>query len=143
MNFRTLAASLALAGALGASPVAAFAQISPGDSGAGTQLGMQQLNNSGEIGTVTLYGHGAKTQVVIDLKGEPAGRSQPAHIHRGHDCASINPKPTYALKNVVNGHSSTLVNAPMARLLSGNYAVNVHLSPQNIPHYVACGALYK
>lgn len=143
MNFRTLAASLALAGALGASAVTAFAQISPGDSGAGTQLGMQQLNNSGEIGTVALYAHGANTQVVIDLKGEPEGRSQPAHIHRGKDCATLDPKPAYPLKDVVNGKSSTLVKMPMDKLLSGNYGVNVHLSAKAIPHYVSCGSLYK
>ena len=143
MKFRTLAISLALAGALGFSALAASAQMSPSDSGSGAQLGLQQLNNSGEIGTVTLYPHGANTQVVIDLKGEPAGRSQPAHIHRGKDCDSIDPKPTYVLKDVVNGRSSTSVHAPIAKLLSGNYAVNVHLSAKQISHYVSCGALYK
>ena len=143
MKLRTLAASLALAAALGASSVVALAQMSPADSGSGTQLGIQPLNNSGEIGTVTLYGHGSKTQVVLDIKGEPSGASQPAHIHRGTDCPTLNPKPTYPLKNVVNGRSSTLVDAPIAKLLSGNYGVNLHQSAKNIAHYVACGMLYK
>ena len=141
MKFRPLVAALALAAATGAGMLTASAQMAPGDSGAGTQLGMQQQNNSGEIGTVTLYRHGSKTQVVLDLKGAPA-HAQPAHIHRGHSCDAIDPKPTFPLANVVNGKSSTLVPMSEEKLLSGNYAVNVHASPQNIPHYVSCGALY-
>ena len=45
------------------------------------------------------------------------------------------------LSPVVNGRSETLVPAPSARLLSGNYVVNVHISARNFPHSVACGEL--
>lgn len=139
---RPLAFGAALVGALALSS-AAFAQIGPDDSGSGTKRGISQQNNSGEPGSVTLFKRGEKsTLVVIDLAGEAAGKMQPAHIHRGHSCSTLDPKPAFGLAPVVNGISRTLVKVAESRLLSGNYVVNVHASAQNIPHYVACGELY-
>ncbi|MCL4509047.1 MAG: hypothetical protein M1296_05940, partial [Chloroflexi bacterium] len=40
-------------------------------------------NNSGISGTATLTAMGSQTQVVLSLTGEPAGGSEPAHIHTG------------------------------------------------------------
>lgn len=144
MSIRSLGFALALAATL-AFAGAAQAQIAPGDSGAGVQVGMFEQNNSGQVGDVTLFARGKSTLVVIHVHSEPAGRSEPAHIHRGHDamCADINPKPFIALHNVVNGDSRTLVQYPIDNLLSGNYDVNVHASAQNIAHYVSCGHLYR
>ena len=113
----------------------------PGDSGAGVRRGMEQQNNSGEVGDVSLYPQGQNTRVVVTISGEPPGRTQPAHMHRGQTCDNIDPKPAYPLHNVVNGKSSTIVNIPVDRLLSGNYAVNVHSSPTNMTRYVSCGHL--
>jgi len=96
-------------------------------------------NNSGETGTVTLTGTGGKTTVTIELKGAPDG-AQPAHIHVG-PCSKLNPKPVYALKNVVGGKSTTTVDAPLAKLLGGTYAVNVHKSTDDLATYVACADL--
>jgi Cu/Zn superoxide dismutase len=96
-------------------------------------------NNSGETGTVTLTGADGKTTVTIELNGAPAA-AQPAHIHMG-PCAKLNPKPVYALKNVVAGKSTTTVNAPLARILNGGYAVNVHKSTDDLKTYVACADL--
>jgi hypothetical protein len=122
---------------------AAFCQIDPDDTGAGTKLGMAEQNNSGETGTVTLFRRGTgSTLVILDIHSEPPGRQQPAHIHRGHDCSSIDPKPAYGLAPVINGISKTLVHAPEGKLLSGNYVVNVHASTQQIGIYVSCGELY-
>jgi hypothetical protein len=137
--------AVALFGSLGlALPVASLSQIAPGDTGAGTKLGLAELNNSGEVGSVTLFGRGpSSTLVVIRLAQEPEGRQQPAHIHRGHSCATLDPKPAYGLAPVINGLSKTLVNAPQDKLLSGNYVVNVHASAQHIGQYVACGELYQ
>jgi len=124
--------------------VPARAQIAPDDSGSGTQLGMAQQNNSGEAGTVTLFRRGDRsTLVILNVSSEPPGRQQPAHVHRGHECSSIDPKPAYALAPLVNGISKTLVQASEDKLLSGNYVVNVHASAQNIAHYVSCGELYR
>ena len=122
---------------------AAVAQIDPDDSGSGTKLGMAEQNNSGQPGSVTLFARGSSTLVVVDLSGEPQGRTEPAHIHRGRDCDSIDPKPAFGLAPAVNGVSHTLVKAPESRLLSGNYVVNVHASARKIAHYVSCGELYR
>ena len=145
MTFRTLASSLALGAMLALGVAAAQAQIAPGDSGAGIKLGMLEQQNSGQVGEVTLYPRGARTLVVIDIKGEPAGNREPAHVHRGKSitCDDVDPKPAYALHDVVSGRSTTLVQAPIDKLLSGNYSVNVHWSAQHIPHYVSCGHLYR
>ena len=139
---RTRPFALAAALALVVFPALASAQIDPDDSGAGTKRGMAQQNNSGQPGTVTLFSRGASTLVVINLTGQSRGYIEPAHIHRGHDCDSLDPKPAFGLAPVVNGVSRTLVKAPESRLLSGNYVVNVHASAQNVKRYVSCGELY-
>jgi Cu/Zn superoxide dismutase len=141
MTFRTAALGIALAAALGSTAAIAVAQISPNDLGFGTKLGIEQQNNSGEVGTVTLFRRGPNTLVDLQLFGEPPGRSQPAHIHRGSSCDNLDPTPAFGLAPVVNGHSRTLVHYPLARLVSGNYVVNVHASSSNLKHYVACGHL--
>ena len=117
------------------------AQVVPGDAGAGVQRGVQELNNSGQVGDITLFGRGGQTRVVLTLKG--GAGSEPAHLHRGKACDQpIDPKPAYGLANVVSGRSSTTVNATIDKLLSGNYVVIVH-SASNVNHYVACGQLYQ
>jgi hypothetical protein len=118
--------------------------LGPTGSGAGTQRGLAQQNNSGEVGTVTLFRRGpSSTLVVIRVSSEPLGRQQPAHVHRGHDCATLDPKPAYGLAPVINGLSKTIVNEPEDKLLSGNYVVNVHAAADNIARYVSCGELYR
>ena len=119
----------------------------PSDDGQGIRRLLSQQNNSGELGSVTLFRlPNNKTRVVLNLKGAKPGATQPAHIHRGRDCGSIDPKPAYALKTVMTsesgGSSTTIVDAPIEKLLSGNYAVNVHASTAQMGHYVACGNLY-
>jgi len=81
--------------------------------------------------------------VIVNIVSEPEGRQQPAHIHRGHECDSIDPKPAYGLAPVINGVSKTLVHAPESKLLSGNYVVNVHASAAHIQQYVSCGELHS
>ncbi len=127
----------------------AIAQLSPGDGGAGTKLGMRELNNSGQTGEVTLFAHGANETLVVLTLASADGRTEAAHIHRGHteagqenSCDNLDPKPTYVLHPVVNGRSLTLVKAPEEKLLSGNYVINVH-SQSDLAHYVSCGELYK
>lgn len=95
-------------------------------------------NNSGIAGTATLTPMGDQIRVVINVTGEPAGASEPAHIHEG-TCANLNPAPKYPLANVVNGTSSTTVNVPLATLTSGQFAINMHKSAQELSVYVACG----
>jgi len=135
MHTRLMVLTIALAFAV--TGIAA-AQLTSG--GAGRERGVEEQNNSGQNGFVTLSPRGDRTLVRVQLDGEPAGRVEPAHLHRG-ECPKIDPKPAYGLKPVVHGQSVTLVNAPIDKLTSGNYSVNVHASAQNIGHYVACGYL--
>jgi hypothetical protein len=123
---------------------AAVAQIAPGDTGAGVKRGMHSVNNSGEVGTVTLFARagGAKTLVVIEVAGEPGGRHQPASIHRGKACDDVTTEPAYPLSPTINGVSRTLVEAPEAKLLSGNYVTIVHAADNRMDQFVSCGQLY-
>jgi hypothetical protein len=129
-----LSAAVALLGAT------AVAQTDSYGTGEARTYVLAALSASGESGTVTLKPQSAgSTLVTIALKGAPAD-AQPAHIHVG-PCAKLNPSPKYALKNVVNGESSTVVDAPMAELTGGTLAVNVHKSTSDLATYVACGDL--
>ena len=99
-------------------------------------------NGSGEAGTVTLTAMGDKTRVDVALVGAPADTPQPAHVHPG-PCAKLDPKPKYPLTPVVDGVSTSMIDAPMAALTAGDFAVNVHKSTTEVAKYVACGDLGK
>jgi hypothetical protein len=100
---------------------------------------LQPQNNSGESGTATLTKAGEnQTKVVLDVKVEPTGASQPVHIHKG-PCAKLDPKPAYPLSPLVNGKSETMVNASLDGLEKGGYAINGHKSAQEVSTYVFCG----
>jgi hypothetical protein len=120
----------------------ASAQSYPGDPGVGVERGIQQLNNSGQVGTVTLFGHGQSTAVVVRLHGVPPGRMQRAGIYRTRACGSIPPTPAYTPDDVRNSLSHLLVNTSEDRLLSGNYSVVVFASKQPSAPPTACGWLY-
>ena len=95
-------------------------------------------NKSGESGTAKLTPAGDKTKVEVSLKGTPKGVSQPAHIHEG-SCAKLDPKPKYALQNVVDGKSTSEVPVSISELQKGGLAINVHKSAEDVKTYVACG----
>jgi len=95
-------------------------------------------NNSGISGTATLTPMGSQTQVVINVTGEPAGASEPDHIHTGQ-CGPSLGGVKFPLKNVENGTSTTTVNATLASLETGGFAINLHESAANIGHFIACG----
>ena len=135
---RTVAA---LAAALLCSATAS-AQSYPGDTGRGYLLGIQQVNNSGEVGTVTLFNRGSKTLVAVNINGAPA-KAQSVRIYRGRGCDSdIGEKPEYYLNDVRGGSSVSTVQIPFARLVSGNYNVMVFSSNQAGAQAAACGHLY-
>jgi hypothetical protein len=100
-------------------------------------------SNSGETGTATLTKAGDnQTKVVLDVKGAPAGVSQPVHIHKG-TCDKLDPKPAYPLSPLVNGKSESTINASLDSLEKGGYAINGHKSAQEVSTYVFCGAIGK
>lgn len=102
---------------------------------------LQPQNNSGESGTATLTKAGEnQTKVVLEVQGQPAGVSQPVHIHKG-TCAKLDPKPAYPLSPVVNGKSETTVKASVDNLQKGGYAINGHKSAKEASTYVFCGEI--
>jgi hypothetical protein len=131
---RLLAAVFTIALTLGGS---ASAQ----DSGSGFKLGIQELNNSGQIGSVTLYRRGAKTLVSIVVDGAP-GKPEAVTIHRGSDCDNVSATATWRLNDITNGHGATLLDATESKLLSGNYSVLVYAGTSPNSHAVACGHLF-
>ena len=111
---------------------AAFAQ-----DGSAT-VTLNEVGGSGESGTATLTDNGdGTTTVEIQLEGAPTDVAQPAHIHEG-DCGSGG-DIVYPLENVENGMSTSTVEASLDELVSGDFYVNVHMSPEDIATTVACG----
>jgi uncharacterized surface protein with fasciclin (FAS1) repeats len=102
-------------------------------------LPVSPVGDSGVSGTITLDRLGDATIVTLSLDGTPAGGDHPAHLHVG-DCSA--PGPVAIPLNNVDGDtglSVTDVAAPIEAILTGNHLVMVHLSPEEISTFVACG----
>lgn len=93
----------------------------------------------GQCGTITLTPESGKTLVVISIKNEPKGAIEPSHIHKG-GCAHPG-AVVWPLTDVVAGHSSTLVNAPIGKVAVAGDSVNIHKSAAQLNVYMACGNL--
>ena len=92
-----------------------------------------------QIGAATLTAVDGQTQVVINIEPSPEGADieQPVHIHAG-SCSELG-TVVYPLSNVVDGSSTTTVDATLESLRTGDFAVNVHKSPDEAAVYVSCG----
>jgi hypothetical protein len=102
-------------------------------------IDLDELNDSGMSGTATLIANGEQTEVTLALDGAEGGH--PAHIHRG-TCNQLDPNPAFPLETVDDeGQSETAIDVTLDELLSEPFAINVHLSPDEIGVYVACGNL--
>jgi hypothetical protein len=133
----------ALAAALLTTAVAS-AQSYPGDPGLGTERGIESVNNSGQVGTVTLFNGGATTRAVVELHGTIPGRVQSVRLYRGPSCEDLGTAgPAYYLNDMKNGVARSVVKAPEDKLLSGNYNVVVFSSNAAGARATACGHLYQ
>ncbi len=92
-----------------------------------------------QTGTARLTSKGNQTDVAITIKAGAAGAAQPAHIHAG--ACPVPGDVKYPLKDVVDGKSTTTLDVPLAQLLTGGFAINVHQSAADIGKYVACGGI--
>ena len=124
-----VAVALAAAGAL---PDAASAQqpvtvtLGPG----------RDANEAPGTATLTDLG-GGTTRVVISVTSPDA--NMPAHLHADL-CPGV-AAIVFPLTNVVNGQSTTDVNASLADIMARAKSINLHRSPDQIQVYVACGNL--
>ncbi|MBV9407950.1 MAG: hypothetical protein JO164_03950 [Candidatus Eremiobacteraeota bacterium] len=133
----------ALAAAL-LTTAAASAQPYPGDPSVGVERGIEEVNNSGQVGTATLFHAGPRaTRVNVVLKGTLPGRVQSVRIYRGQSCEEFTPGgPAYFLNDMKNGVSNSVVKLPEEKLLSGNYNVVIFSSDKAGAGATACGHLY-
>ncbi len=136
---RKFLVALVLVGLALALPVLAFA-AAPAQTNS-TTVTLNAENNSGETGTAVLTDMG-NNQIKVDVtvSGEPAGASQPMHIHSGQ-CGPALGAVVYPLTPLVNGKSTTTVNASLASIMDGNHAINGHKSAQEVNVFVYCGNL--
>jgi hypothetical protein len=110
--------------------------------GAGTQRGLQALNNSGQTGFVTLFNRGARTGVVVQVDSTH-GRVERAIIVRGNSCDTISNTVAAELEDLHGGISRTFVPMTQAKLLSGNYLTVVMSNTGPGARPVSCGELYQ
>jgi len=141
---RTLVALAAAIALWATGAPAAQAQGYPDDVGAGIRRGAQQVNKSGENGSITLFDRGPEgTLVVVRLDSQPH-RPQPASLNRAHGCGDIIDAPlAFRLNDVVDGRSRTLVPISQERLLSGNYSAVIAAGYGAPRLLVVCGHLYR
>jgi predicted lipoprotein with Yx(FWY)xxD motif len=92
-----------------------------------------------QSGTARLTARGDKTQVALNIKPGAAGVEQPAHIHEGA-CPGVG-AVKFPLNNLVDGKSTTTVDASLVSLLTGGFSINVHKSASEMGTYVACGGI--
>ena len=94
---------------------------------------------SGQTGTATLTADGEQTTVSIEIDGDPVSESQPAHIHEGSCGDDLNPEPAFGLPNVTDGSSETTVEISLEDLQASDYAINLHMSDEDLTTYTSCG----
>ena len=107
-------------------------------SGDEVTVELSEFEGSGQSGTATLTASGEQTSVSISIDGDPVSPSQPAHIHEG-TCDELTPEPAYGLPNVADGTSETTVDVSLDTLTSSDYAINLHMSDEDLATYTSCG----
>lgn len=107
--------------------------------GADVTVELAEFDGSGQTGTATLTADGEQTRVVIAVDS-PLSDSQPAHIHEG-TCDDLTPEPAYGLPNVAAGSSDSTVDVSLDTLTDGDYAINLHMSDDDLATYTSCGEI--
>jgi hypothetical protein len=88
-------------------------------------------------GTATLTAQGNRTQVVVRVAA--TNPEMLAHIHEDV-CPGVG-AVAFPLQNVVNGTSTTMIDAPLSQVLQQGKSINLHKSPAEAGIYVGCGVL--
>ena len=98
-------------------------------------IALAEMNSSGQSGFATLTARGDQTDVVLSATAEI---SELNHIHAG-SCRNLG-GVTYGLTNMASGTSATTVDATLASLMTGGFAVNLHKAGDPSV-YTSCGNL--
>jgi hypothetical protein len=100
------------------------------------ELQLEELNDSGIDGTVTLYEFGDRTIVEFDVEG--SGGGHPANISVGV-CGDLEPEPAHELQPLdKEGQSLTVVDVSLDDLLESEHAIDVRLAPDQLGTLIAC-----
>lgn len=103
---------------------------------------LQEVNDSGVTGTVTLTAVDGATDVMLQLDGVVDGNV--VHIHRG-TCESYEPDPLAPAGDIVltptgeEGESTTTVDIPLADWLAEETIIHVHAGEREIEDIIVCG----
>lgn len=116
--------------------VAAFAPAAAQDT---VTIDMNEVDDSGQSGSANITTDGEQVTVAIEIDAGEEGVPQPAHIHEG-SCDDLG-DVAYPLDSVEDGESESTADVGMDELLPGEYAINVHLSEDQMDVHVACGNL--
>lgn len=108
-----------------------------GGGGDAISVSLSPVGDASQFGTATLTPEGDQTRVVLDVDS-PVSNSQPAHIHEG-TCADLDPEPAFGLPNVVDGRSESTVDVSLETLTASDYAINLHMSDDDLTTYTSCG----
>lgn len=126
-----------LALVLATTALAACGGDDDGGGGDAISVSLSPVGDASQFGTATLTPEGDQTRVVIDVDS-PVSNSQPAHIHEG-TCDNLTAEPAYGLPNVVDGRSEATVDVSLDELTSESYAINLHMSDDDLATYTSCG----
>jgi hypothetical protein len=134
--FALSAASIAAQDATATPAASPTVTVTPEPDAPRLELEFEELNDSGVSGTATLYEAGDRTIVELDL--EDTGENHPAHIHAG-SCDDLQPEPEYPLENVgSDGRSTSVVDASLDELIDGDFAIDLHLAPNELGTLIVC-----
>lgn len=106
--------------------------------GSSVTIALDELNGSGQPGLATLIESGSQTTVIVSI-APGAAAAQPIHIHSG-TCDTLG-GVELPLTAVAAGVSVSTVDSSLQALLDGEFAINVHESPENAGNYVSCGTI--
>jgi hypothetical protein len=106
------------------------------------EIDLVEVDGSGVNGTAILTDEGDAVTVEIEVSGDAVVGGHPVHIHEG-TCDNLDPAPAYPLADIdEDGLSETTVEGiTLDDLLAGEFAINAHLSAEEIGVYVTCGNL--
>lgn len=130
---------------LGITPAPADAMVveattSPADSAnPALVLPVLPLEGVEKLAVVVFFRDGAQTRIIATDTPPTYATVEPMNIYKG-TCGQLG-GAVHALKGILDGHSTTMLNIAMDKLYGGKYAVNIHESVARIENSLACAAI--